>query len=522
MRKRQKLGELLVAAGIITNEQLQDALGGQNQVGGTLGENMIRLGHVTEEVLLTTLSDQLGIQHANLAKIDIPVSIQKMVNLDTVRRRRVLPIGLEGKRLVLGMVDPTDLPSIDEIEFNSGLLTKPVIISAAHYETAISFINAHGYAQVPITLPVREKRITAGSPIENDIAGLLSMLVSMKGQDLHLSAGAIPSIRIDNEIRRLRMPALKPKGIEEMIFGILSADQKRAFEDRLELDFAFPVAGIGRFRCNVYRQRGSIAFTARHVAELIPTAGELGIPECIREAALKHHGLVLICGPNGHGKSTTLGYMVDVINRERRANVISIEDPIELTHRHKNSNVNQREIGNDTHSFAEGLRHIFRQNPDVIVIGELRDFESISIAVRAAETGHLVLGTLHAQTTTNAIDRIVDIFPGHQQNQIKAQLAESLLMVFCQRLVKSASGQGRVLAWEKMGTSSRVRTAIREGKSHTLRGMMQTNVEELVSIDWSLAELVAAKKIKQEEATMFCDNEHYFRELLKVRGVFKG
>jgi twitching motility protein PilT len=210
-----------------------------------------------------------------------------------------------------------------------------------------------------------------------------------------------------------------------------------------------------------------------------------------------------------------------MINRDRRSNIITIEDPVEFTHRHKNSNVNQREVGTDTLSFADGLRHIFRQNPDVIVIGELRDYESISIALTAAETGHLVLGTLHSMNATASVDRIIDSFPSNQQPQVRAQLAESLLLVFSQRLLRRANGVGRVLAWEKMATSLRVRNAIREGKAHQLRGMMQANVDELVSIDWTLADMVAAGKVKYEEAVKFADNLTYLNELLKVRGAFK-
>jgi twitching motility protein PilT len=257
------------------------------------------------------------------------------------------------------------------------------------------------------------------------------------------------------------------------------------------------------------------------VADVIPGGAELGLPDFLRDYALKTQGLILVTGPNGHGKSTTLATLVETVNRERKANVITIEDPIEFTHKHKNSNINQREVGTDTLSFADGLRHIFRQNPDVIVIGELRDYDSVSIALTAAETGHLVMGTLHSNSATAAVDRIIDIFPGNQQSQIRAQLADCLLLVFSQRLLRRASGSGRALAWEKMSTSLRVRNAIREGKVSQLRGMMQANVEELVSIDWTLAELVSSGKVKYEEACKYADSIAYLNDLLKVRGVYK-
>ncbi|RMG61089.1 MAG: PilT/PilU family type 4a pilus ATPase [Deltaproteobacteria bacterium] len=410
------------------------------------------------------------------------------------------------------------MEAISEIEFKTGKPVKQVVISTHQFREALRFFEKNGYGLVPLEL--KEGKI-GDQVLEKSIDSLLAALVELKGQDLHLSAGAIPSVRVDNEIRRLTLPALTPAEVEDMVFKILTPAQKEKFEETCELDFAYSIQGVGRFRCNLYKQRGSIAFTARHVVEDIPSMEELGLPDFIRDFALKVSGLILIVGPNGHGKSTTLACMVDIINTERRANIITIEDPIEFTHKHKNSNVNQREVGMDTKSFADGLRHIFRQNPDVIVIGELRDFESISIALTAAETGHLVMGTLHANSATQAVDRIIDIFPPNQQPQVRAQLADCLLLVFSQRLVRRADGRGRVLAWEKMSTSIRVRNAIREGKQHILRSLMQTNLEELVSIDWTLAELVASGKVKYEEAIKYVDNINYFNDLLKLRGVYR-
>ncbi len=350
-------------------------------------------------------------QHINLTKVEVPAAMQRLVKMETVRLRRLLPIGFEGKRLVVGMVDPTDLSALSEVEFQSGHSNKPVILSASQFEQALAFFQTNGYGDVTLKFE-RRRRPARNVPVESNLASMLTLLLSWKGQDLHLSAGAIPSIRVDNEIRRLNLPVLKPAEIEQMICAILTPEQRRSFQENLELDFAFSLHGVGRFRCNLYRQRNSIAFTARHVSEYVPSAADLGLPDFLREFALKNQGLILVTGPNGHGKSTTLAWLVDTINRERKANIITIEDPVEFTHQHKNSNVNQREVGTDTLSFADGLRHIFRQNPDVIVIGELRDYESISIALTAAETGHLVLGTLHSMNATAAVDRIIDSFPG--------------------------------------------------------------------------------------------------------------
>ena len=519
MTKKLKIGEILISSGIITEDQLKAALNGQRQLGGTIGENLIRLGYLAEEVLLNSLSEQTGLQHINLTRVEIPPSIQRLIKLETVRSRRLVPIGFEGKRLVVGMVDPTDLSALSEVEFQSGHPVKPVILSASHFEQALDQFRTAGYGAT--TLKLSGEKLPRQIPAENNVASLLKALVTWHGQDLHLSSGAIPSIRVDGEMRRLDIPALKPAEVESMVHEILAPEQKRSFQENLELDFAFSLDGIGRFRCNVYRQRGSLAFTARHVTDKIPTAAELGIPDFLHEAALRKQGLILITGPNGHGKTTTMANLVDKINQERKANIITIEDPIEYTHRHKNSNVNQREVGTDTISFGDGLRHIFRQNPDVIVIGELRDIESFSIALSAAETGHLVMATMHSNNATAAVDRIIDIFPSLQQSQVRAQLADCLLVVFSQRLLRRASGSGRILAWEKMSTSLRVRNAVREGKVHVLRGMMQTNVEELVSIDWTLAEFVASGKVKYDEALKYADSPTYLNELLKVRGAYR-
>ncbi len=516
---KKKLGEMLVEAGLITEQELNYGLKSQRQLGGTVGEALVRLGYVSEEQILSALSNQLSIPHVNLYKISVPDNVLKVVTYSLVKEKKVLPLGYEGSKLIVGMVDPTDLEVLSQIEFKTGKATKQVIMSSHQFGEALLFFEDRGYGTVPFELKPETVRVT--EPLGEDVDSLLATLIESGGQDLHLSAGAIPSIRVDNELKRLNFPALSPGQMENMVSTILTPPQKERFDETFELDFAYSLEGVGRFRCNLYKQRGSIAFISRHVVEEVPLAEELGLPGFIHDYALKLAGLILIVGPNGHGKSTTLACMVDIINRERKANIITIEDPIEYTHKHKSSNVNQREVGTDTRSFAEGLKHIFRQNPDVIVIGELRDFESISIALTAAETGHLVMGTLHANNAVSAVDRILDIFPPNQQQQVRAQFADSFQLVFSQRLIKRADGAGRVLAWEKMATSPRVRNSIREGKTHFLKNMMQTNLEELVSIDWTIAELVAAGKVRYEEAIKLSDDLNYFNDLLKLRGVYR-
>jgi twitching motility protein PilT len=463
-----KLGELLVQKKLLGEAQLDMALKQQRQLGGTLGEHLLLLGLIPEEILLETLSQQTGFKNVNLAKQEISAATLKLVRHDTVTSRRVLPIAVESNKLLLGMMDPSDQTAIQEVAFQSSKVVQPVLLSARQFHQALESFDAHGYGDGPLRLEVELR----GSPRTDDLHSMLQTLVAWRGQDLHLSDGAVPAVRVDGEMRRLPLRQLDRRDIATLVGSILTVEQKRRVQEDGELDFAYQGEGVGRFRCNIYRQRGSLAFTARVISEHIPTLPELGIPSFMHDLALKKQGLILVTGPNGHGKSTTLAALIDVINRERYANIITIEDPIEFIHHHQSSNVNQREVGADTKSFAEGLKRVFRQNPDVIVIGEMRDLESISIALTAAETGHLVLASMHALNSTGALNRVLDAFPAEQQRQVRVQLAESLLCVFSQRLVKAASGRGRVLAYEKLTNSMRVGNAIRDGQLNGLRAMI--------------------------------------------------
>jgi twitching motility protein PilT len=519
MKTGQRIGDKLVAAGVVTHEQLAQASAFQKEVGGTLGEVLTKLGFVGHDDLLKALAAQMNLGWVNLANVEIPKEILASLPLETVQEHRVLPISREGRELVLGMIDPTNFQAISEIQFQSGAVVRPVIMATAQFEQALDVFTAKGYATGPLALPAE---VCLDAKVDGDITSLLRLLVNWKGQDLHLSAGAIPAIRIDNEMKRLTLPPVSAAALEELLAPLLTPQRSRDFAERLELDFAYPLEGVGRFRCNLYRQRGALAFTARYVSDRIPAAAELGLPDYLHEYALRPQGLILVTGPNGHGKSTTLAHVIEHINRSRKANIVTIEDPIEYTFRHKLSNVNQREVGTDTHSFAEGLKHIFRQNPDVIVIGELRDRESFEIAISAAGTGHLVLATMHSLSATAAIDRVIDMFPGEQQNQVRAQIAESLLLVLSQRLVRRARGAGRVLAIEKLASSIRIKNAIREGKVHQMRGLMQSRGEEFESIDESLAGLVVSGKVRVEEAMKWADNANYLADLVRQRGAKAG
>ncbi|HHY60738.1 MAG TPA: type IV pilus twitching motility protein PilT [Clostridia bacterium] len=334
---------------------------------------------------------------------------------------------------------------------------------------------------------------------------LLKASAERKASDLHLAVGIPPMARVRGELVPLDFPSLTPDSIKEVLEPILRPPYDQYFEENLELDISYAIPGVARFRANVMKQRGTLAAVFRVVPFEIPDIDKLGLPPQVKDLCYLPRGLVLVTGPTGSGKSTTLAAMVDLINRERRVNIVTVEDPIEFLHRHKKSIVKQREVGLDTHSFANALRHVLRHDPDVILIGEMRDLESISIALTAAETGHLVLSTLHTQTAPLTISRIVDVFQDHRREQVRQQLANSLKGIISQQLLPAADGEGRVLAVEFLVDTPAVRNLIREGKEHQLYNVMQTNrAVGMQTMDQALADLYIAGKITREAAMEHC------------------
>ncbi|MBI2373473.1 MAG: PilT/PilU family type 4a pilus ATPase [Deltaproteobacteria bacterium] len=513
MESRQRIGDILLAQHLVTEAQLREGLAAVEQRGRTLGEHLVELGHVNEDALLEAISKQTGFPFVNLVHRRVPGETLRLIDYSTVKNKKVLPVAVDEKKLAVGLFDPTDRELIAEIEFTTKKDVVPMVMSAAQHSRAMDFFEANGYGTVPLFL---EPALSGRQ--EPDMDGLLRALVAYRGQDLHISEGAVPGVRVDGELCRLKgVPALTAHAAQVLVESVLTEEQKRSLTRDLQVDFAYSLMGVGRFRMNAFRQRGGYALAARYIQSRIPTLLELHLPAELKEIALKRQGFVLVSGPTGHGKTTTLAALIDVINHERRANVVSVEDPIEYIHRHRLSNVNQREVGSDTHSFSDALRVSFRQNPDVIVIGEMRDPESISIALQASGTGHLVLASMHANNATSALSRIVESFDGHEQFEARVRLADSLLLSLGQRLVRREGGLGRVLATERVGQSFRVATAIREGRPHTLRSMMQTNLPELVSIELSLAELVARHLVSRDEAIRWAEDTHYFERILETR-----
>lgn len=323
-----------------------------------------------------------------------------------------------------------------------------------------------------------------------DMVNLLKTAIDLKASDLHITVAVPPTVRVNGKLEKIDNQPITPEISAKLIKDILTKDELNKLDTNGELDLSLAYSGLGRFRVNAFRQRGSYSMALRIVALNIPTIEELGLPIVTKELARKQRGLILVTGPTGSGKSTTLAAMIDLINNERNCHILTLEDPIEYLHKHKKSIVNQREIGNDSISFANALRSALRQDPDVILVGEMRDLETISTAITAAETGHLVLSTLHTLGAAKTVDRIIDVFPPYQQQQIKIQLSSVLEGVISQQLIPKADGTGRIGAYEVMITTPAIRNLIREGKSHQIQTSIQTGIKfGMQTMDQSIIEL---------------------------------
>jgi twitching motility protein PilT len=335
-----------------------------------------------------------------------------------------------------------------------------------------------------------------------DFADLLMEVVGRRASDLHLSAGANPTVRVRGRLSPLEdYPKLTATDTREIVYSILSGDQRQRLETDWQIDFAYSVPGHARFRVNAYYQRGAIGAAFRLIPFGLTSIDELGLPATVHEFARRPRGLVLVTGPTGSGKSTSLAAIIDEINRTREEHIMTIEDPIEFLHAHKKCLVNQRELGSDAQSFAEALKAALRQDPDVILVGEMRDLDTISTALTAAETGHLVLATLHTQDTAQTIDRIIDVFPAHQQGQVRVQLSVALQGIMTQQLLPTADGSGRVVACEVLVPNPAVRNLIREGKTHQIYSVLQTSsATGMQTMDSSLARLVRLGSITRKLA----------------------
>ncbi|WP_432548971.1 type IV pilus twitching motility protein PilT [Kineococcus auxinigenes] len=370
-------------------------------------------------------------------------------------------------------------------------------------------------AEVPVGA---EALVTTGGEDSAPVFKVNDVLIAglqAGASDVHLTSGAAPTARLSGELTALEgFDKLTPQVLQQSIYAILTQKQREVFEANLELDFAYQVPGHSRFRVNVYRQRESLGAAFRRIPYEIMPLEDLGVPPVVGSFANLQRGFVLVTGPTGSGKSTTLASIVDLANRTRKDHIMTVEDPIEFLHRHKSCLVNQREVGEDTKSFANALKHVLRQDPDIILVGEMRDLETISVALTAAETGHLVFGTLHTQDAAQTIDRVIDVFPPHQQQQIRVQLAGAIQGVVCQTLCKRADGRGRVVATEVLVATPAIRNLIREGKTHQIGSAMQAGAQfGMHTLDQHLAELVRTRQITFEHGLEKCHAADEFRRL---------
>ncbi len=351
--------------------------------------------------------------------------------------------------------------------------------------------------------------------MEFDFADVLLQVMERNASDLHLTAGSPPMIRQHGRLHALDYPVLTPQVTREVVYSILTNDQRQRLETDWQIDLAYSIPGKARYRVNVYFQRASLSAAFRLIPSEMPKLRDLDLPPVLQEFTKKPRGFVLVTGPTGSGKSTTLAAMLDLINDERHEHILTIEDPIEFLHKHKKCIVNQRELGADAQSFALGLKAALRQDPDVILVGEMRDLETISTALTAAETGHLVFATLHTQDTAQTVDRIVDVFPPDQQQQVRVQLSVSLQGIVTQQLLPKADGSGRTVATEVLVPTPAVRNLIREGKTHQIYSALQTGGQfGMQTMDASLAQLVRDQKITRELAESRSSTPEELRRLM--------
>jgi twitching motility protein PilT len=348
-----------------------------------------------------------------------------------------------------------------------------------------------------------------------DLNALLVEVLERRCSDLHMTVDAPPTVRQNGELIPIAgYDPLSPQVLQKLLYAIITQKQREHFEEHLELDFAYSVPGKARFRVNMYRQRDAVGAAFRLIPYEIKPLEALGVPPVVANFAQLPRGFVLVTGPTGSGKSTTLASIVDLANRTRRDHIMTVEDPIEFLHQHQQCLVNQREVGEDTHSFANALKHVLRQDPDIILVGEMRDLETISVALTAAETGHLVFATLHTQDAAQTVDRVIDVFPPHQQQQVRVQLAGSLQGIVCQTLCRTYDGQGRAVATEVLVATPAIRNLVREGKTHQIYSALQAGGKfGMQTLDQSIADLVKRGVISYETGLEKCHHVEDFNRL---------
>jgi twitching motility protein PilT len=505
MSDSRAIGELLVERKVLARDDLEELLARGERTGPAFVDLVVTEGTVAERDAVAALAHHLGLADWNPLDKPIPPMVRGMIPAELARKLGSVVVGIDGVDLVVAMADPADAGAIDQLAQETGWHIRPAMATSTDIELAIEQI--FGPTEDPLDVSEDAEPSTTvpgvrpdGTPLHLNV--LLTRMVELGASDLHLSNGRPPSVRIDGSISVLdQWPVMGGSQLRELIYGILSDRQRERFEADLELDTSHSIPGVGRFRLNVFLQRDTVGAVLRAIPQTVVPLQELGMPPVVGDLSRLQRGLVIVTGPTGSGKSTTLAALVDLVNSTRPCHIMTVEDPIEFLHTSKLAVVNQREVGEDTHSFSEALRHVLRQDPDVILVVEMRDLETISTALTAAETGHLVFGTLHTQDAPQSIDRIIDVFPSHQQQQIRVQLAQALQAVVTQQLLRRNAPTGRVVATEILVATAAVRNLIREGKVHQIYNVIQGGSRfGMQTMDHSLAQLVRSGEITLESA----------------------
>jgi twitching motility protein PilT len=521
-----ELARILLKEGVVDLRLMERAQTIRQTQDRWLGHVLVELGAVAPDEMARALGKELHLNVLDLKQAAFSFEATRVLPETLARRFDALPVGYLDGRLMVAMVNPLDTVATDVISSQTGAAVDMLVATARDVRTGIDRFYAQLARELKLAgeSSVGARKVSKSKPGDADefqilhVEDLLRTMHGKAASDLHLSANAVPTMRIDGELVPVVDKKLQAKEVYDLVYAILTDEQIAEFEQGWELDLAYSVPTLSRFRVNVHRQRGSLGAVFRSVPIDPPTLDALNMPKVLKRLVAKPRGLVLVTGPTGSGKSTTLAAMIREVNVARRCHIVTIEDPIEFLHRNERSIIIQREVGSDTKSFAAALRHVLRQDPDVILIGEMRDLETISTAVTAAETGHLVLATLHTTSAAQTIDRIVDVFPPHQQEQIRVQLSTVLEGVISQTLLPLSDGKGRICAQEIMVASSAVRNLIREGKSHQIQSVIQSGgAEGMQTLDQALKDLVLSAKVTPQVALAAASNPAEFQVFLKMR-----
>lgn len=553
----RQLGEILVQAKVLSRDTLAELLQREEAEEIPLARLLAQDGLVSHRDLLAAIAKQAGFGYADLAAESDNHMATALLPAEVAWKVLALPTDLDADRLMVAMADPADVGARKQVETAVGMPVIPLLADRRELLGALSRIYGdrsdvlRDAGAAPLTAgegddavaldpeadvsglggpepQARGEQPAGRRPLEPSVLDfdptgeihlndLLHELVKRGGSDLHLSVGTHPAARIDGNLVPLaEYPKMTGSEIRRMLYAVLTQRQRERFEEDLELDLSHAVPGLGRFRVNLFFQRDSMGAVMRAIPFEVTPFEKLGLPDSVLKFADLPRGLVLVTGPTGSGKSTSLASMIHYINMSRPVHIMTIEDPIEFLHHHGRAIVNQREIGEDTHSFAKALRHVLRQDPDVILVGEMRDLETIGTAITAAETGHLVFGTLHTQDAPQSIDRIIDVFPAGQQTQIRVQLATALQGIVTQQLLPKSEGRGRAVASEVLVATPAVRNLIREGKTHQIYSAMQAGGQYgMQTMDMSLAGLVRRGIVSLPVATERCSNVEDLRRLVQ-------